>query len=335
MPLIEELDLEVETLDSFEGLRVKPEAADRLSDQAPGIRLACAGAVARPSRARVEGRRAGLFAGPVARIAALLLAAAALGFAWHAWRQHASHATGASTPSSRTASTISSRTTSSAVPPSAAHPPTPAAAVASPPPAPRATPAAGASPRPTPLATGGIASPPPSVAPGVLLPGRPPVTPPAAATTSAASQVHMPPAAPPRVASRPLAVPGAVPAPAPIQTAVPTAPTRPSLPDTSRAGTPRPSPAGPRPAPPAPPKTAGLHRGPAGADILDAPHRTAAPRLKDPLPDVTGILVSYDRRLATVAGHIVAVGDMLGRRRVVAIDDRTIVLREPSGVQIV
>ena len=47
MPLIEELDIEVETLDSLEGLQVKPELADKIGDAAPAIRLACAGAFAR------------------------------------------------------------------------------------------------------------------------------------------------------------------------------------------------------------------------------------------------------------------------------------------------
>src|SRR5262245_49224952 len=54
MPLIEELDIEVETLDSLEGLVVKPEAADRLSEAAPSIRLACAGAIARETRTADE-----------------------------------------------------------------------------------------------------------------------------------------------------------------------------------------------------------------------------------------------------------------------------------------
>jgi hypothetical protein len=57
--------------------------------------------------------------------------------------------------------------------------------------------------------------------------------------------------------------------------------------------------------------------------------------LKDPLPRVTTILVSSDRRFATVDnGQIIGIGDVLGRRVVVAIDERTVVLREPSGVQI-
>ena len=58
--------------------------------------------------------------------------------------------------------------------------------------------------------------------------------------------------------------------------------------------------------------------------------------LKDPVPRVTAILMAADRRLATVGdeGRIIAVGDTVGRRVVVGIDERTVLLREPSGVQI-
>ena len=58
--------------------------------------------------------------------------------------------------------------------------------------------------------------------------------------------------------------------------------------------------------------------------------------LKDPIPKVTAILLSADRRLATVGdeGQVVGVGDTIGRRVVVAIDDRSVLLREPSGVRI-
>jgi hypothetical protein len=46
MPLIEELDLEVETLDSTEGLRAAGNVTDdRLGEAAPAIRLACAAAL--------------------------------------------------------------------------------------------------------------------------------------------------------------------------------------------------------------------------------------------------------------------------------------------------
>lgn len=51
MPLIEELDLEVETLDSTDGLRPAAKvSAERLADAAPAIRLACAAALSRPER---------------------------------------------------------------------------------------------------------------------------------------------------------------------------------------------------------------------------------------------------------------------------------------------
>jgi len=57
--------------------------------------------------------------------------------------------------------------------------------------------------------------------------------------------------------------------------------------------------------------------------------------LKDPLPKVTAILVANDRRFATInAGQIIGVGDVIGQRIVLAIDDQAVVLREPSGVQI-
>jgi len=58
--------------------------------------------------------------------------------------------------------------------------------------------------------------------------------------------------------------------------------------------------------------------------------------LKDPVPRVTAILLSADRRLASIGdeGQIIGVGDTIGRRVVVGIDDKTVLLREPSGVQI-
>ena len=57
--------------------------------------------------------------------------------------------------------------------------------------------------------------------------------------------------------------------------------------------------------------------------------------LADPIPKITGVLVSSERRFATVDnGRIVRVGDAIGHRTVVAIDDRSVVLREPSGARI-
>jgi hypothetical protein len=53
------------------------------------------------------------------------------------------------------------------------------------------------------------------------------------------------------------------------------------------------------------------------------------------VPRVTAILVSAERRLATIGdGRIVGVGETVGRRVVVEIDERTVVLREPSGLRI-
>jgi hypothetical protein len=52
MPLIEELDLEVDTLDSTEGIDAAPSLHASVDDIAPAIRLAVAGAVARAPRPR-------------------------------------------------------------------------------------------------------------------------------------------------------------------------------------------------------------------------------------------------------------------------------------------
>jgi hypothetical protein len=57
--------------------------------------------------------------------------------------------------------------------------------------------------------------------------------------------------------------------------------------------------------------------------------------LTDPLPRVTAILVSNERRFATVdGGQIIGIGDALGRRVVVDINERALVLREPSGLHV-
>jgi len=57
--------------------------------------------------------------------------------------------------------------------------------------------------------------------------------------------------------------------------------------------------------------------------------------LKEPLPRILAILVANDRRFATIGeGRIVGIGDRIGRRTVVAIEENAVVLREPSGVRI-
>ena len=46
-------------------------------------------------------------------------------------------------------------------------------------------------------------------------------------------------------------------------------------------------------------------------------------------------MVSKYCRFATISGgRIIGVGDTLGRRLVVAIDEKAVVLREPSGVRV-
>ncbi len=81
MPLIEELDTEVETLDSLDGLTVNPPASNKLSEVAAAIRIACAGAIARPTRS--------LLGSPVAAgsvlpkvLAATVAGALVVGAAW-------------------------------------------------------------------------------------------------------------------------------------------------------------------------------------------------------------------------------------------------------------
>jgi len=86
MPLIEELDVEVESLDTFDGLVVKSEASDRLSEVAASLRIACAGAIARPTRPRKEsGRPAALRS--FARVAAAAAIVGGVGFIGWSWWQ--------------------------------------------------------------------------------------------------------------------------------------------------------------------------------------------------------------------------------------------------------
>jgi hypothetical protein len=79
MPLIEELDLEVETLDSLEGMRPAGTARhERLAEYAPAIRLACAAALAPEARRRTV-------IPLLARIAAAVALVAALGYGAYAY----------------------------------------------------------------------------------------------------------------------------------------------------------------------------------------------------------------------------------------------------------
>lgn len=183
MPLIEELDVEVETLDSLEGLVVKAPRNGGLEEAAPAIRLACAGAIARGPRVWDDARRrASRRLTTLIRAAAVLAGLGGLAYAWYRYGP-----------------------------------------------------------------------------PGLPGTARPTVQQPALN-------------------------------PAPLST------------DKSRTSAAEPS---------------------------------RQPLLDDPMPQVKAILVSKDRRFATIdGGRIVGVGDTLGRRQVVAIDEKAVVLREPSGAQV-
>jgi hypothetical protein len=62
----------------------------------------------------------------------------------------------------------------------------------------------------------------------------------------------------------------------------------------------------------------------------------AAPRvpLKDPLPKIDSILIDQDRRLAVINGRQLAVGDAVGSRVVLQIEQDAVVFREPSGLAV-
>jgi len=357
MPLIEELDIEVETLDSLEGLTMKPELADKLSEVAPAIRLACAGAFARETRTVDEAKRRRVRqntrAAVVLRVAALLAAIGAGAYGWYLYRHasarkpvFASSAAPRSMPGKPAAAVIAS----------AAKPSTPAPSGTTPAPTvitPKNTTATATKSEPPVISTTTKPVAPPASAPASAPPAnasmaKPPIAPtrignqPAAVTPPARG--NTPAAAPPARApiSQPSTAAGATSNPGPI-VSTPAAPVRQPPPQT-RIPADKPASLPSAPALSRPPVThtqaevPALHPPPVAADKSGAASagKPLPELLKDPVPKVTAILVSADRRLATVGdeGQIIGVGDTIGRRVVVAIDDRTVLLREPSGVQI-
>ena len=231
------MDLEVETLDSLDGLTVNPEVRDRLTDLAPAIRIACAGAATRPTRPLMPSTE-GRSPSRMLRAAALLVTVGGIGWWWYSQRTH--------------------RESKIAV-------------------------MAGQKP-PTATAPSRLRPSPPS-------PSVPKVNPPAASQTALVSGVApgvrpQSPAVSPRVGSDPTP-PGSDPGVRPL---------RPLTPSGVR------------------PQSASL--------------------LNDPLPQISTILASPERRFAMIDGRVVSVGDRVGQRLVTAIEPRTVVFREPSGVHI-
>ena len=297
MPLIEELDVEVETLDSLEGLVVAPDAADRLSEAASSIRLACAGAVARETRSLDENKRRRMRrttrVASALRVAALVALVAGAAY-WYYFRiRPAASPAKLPAPGARAAS----------VTPPPASKPTPIAASGT-----AIPPAAPAIPPKSVTSSPGAAGPPPAAAPV-----RPPSS--SAPVSGSPTSVLRPPTSAPVSGS-------------------PTSVLRPR----TSAPVPGPTSSGPQGTLSSSPHRADkpVATSPASDPARRAETTPMPELLKDPVPRVTAILVSADRRLATVGdeGQIIRVGDTIGQRTVVEIDDKTVLLREPSGVQI-
>lgn len=298
MPLIEELDLEVETLDSTDGLEAVGRARmERFAESAPALRLACAAALAPPARGRAwNGRRAAAAAAIVAALGAGVLV-------WRARAPEPPRTTSAQPhlPPPRTPTPAPMSTPAAAPTPMAATPPA-GTPVAAPAPATRR-----AEPAPAPPATAtrnperAPAPPAPRSPTGAPLSAAVP-EPPVPATKAAAGSAS----------GLPARSTSSLPAPSPVPTPAHEAP--------------RSLPAAPTQSPPVPTL--------AGTPAPGRSTAKAAAPLKDPLPKVDSILIDQDRRLAIVDGVVVAVGDSLGARVVVAITRDGLVLREPSGLAV-
>lgn len=295
MPLIEELDLEVETLDSTEGLKAVGRARmERFAESAPMLRLACAAALA-----PVEGGRAVVWR----RAAVAAVAAGAVGGAVLLWRARTpEHARSSGVIGQPTAAQpAAARPTAPAVPKAAA--PVPQAAAA---PIPQAAAVPAARMPATASAPAAVPPAPPVPRPAAHVPAGAPASSGTAASSAAASSATPRPATAPRSAAAP------APAPAP----------------------PAPAPA-PRPAAAAGSGLAPAGSPPPHDTAASRSRRTLPPvPLKDPLPRVDSILIDQARRLAIVNGAVVSAGDSVGPRLVLAINPDGIVLREPSGVEV-
>jgi hypothetical protein len=323
MPLIEELDLEVETLDSIEGLRPVGRAkVDRFAESAPAVRLAAAAAVAPPPRVS----RA---LSPFVRAAAVVALSA--GLAWLAWAAFRAQQGQPGTPGMPP--TVVSR--GGEGPRAPILPPAGSPAQPDPDATPKSAPAQEPAPSGPPL-------PPPAAVPIPSLPMRPtlgstsaPATPPPATPVPSIpeSAPTVPPAKPPVATGSP-----PVTAPRPLAQPVPAVP-----PVTPPVGTP-PSAARPATPAPVPPPARSLESQPQVPRILEevrplppsapAPATRPPAPLKEPLPRIESILIDHTRRLAIIDGRIVGVGDAVGPRVVVRIDAEGVVLREPSGLNV-
>lgn len=296
MPLIEELDLEVETLDSTDGLHAARKATlDRFAELAPALRLASVAALTQARSAQASNPPAAM------RIAAVVALIAALAWGAHSYWNVSPVRTAKPTP-------VPQQTAPVRPPAASARKPVPALPLN-----PKPSPVARAEPKALPIA--GMREPKPVPPPVAKRESRPapPVTrsepKPAPATPSPTTE--------PRIVTAPSL---ARIAPAPVR--LPPAERRPPLPVPSSTVTSSPEQQTPRSADT---RSSLL---PSPATLM--PDARQVP-LTEPLPAVDSILIDQDRRLALIDGAIVGVGDTVGVRLVVQIERDAVVLREPSG----
>jgi hypothetical protein len=322
VPLMERLDVEVETLDSLFGIDVEhlPEPADDFRERAAELRLAWSAAAdwrGPINMMRYRRRRERRVA--LARVAVVAGVAAGLGTGWAIeqsqwWQSTAPKPIARTSPPPVARPAPSSATRASAAP----RRETPPAAASKPPPAPPLVAAASPpvttppqAPLPTavaaekPLAPQTSRTSPASAGSVAAAPPRAPVPPPPAARVSS-------PAAPSAAApAKPAPIVPAGPTPAPPARPTPVAPSRPILA----------APARPAPEPPATavPRVAPSRQPPAEPPPV-------------PFPAVLGtILYSPDRKYAIINDRIVGPGDEVNGARVVDITPTTVLLRDEKG----
>ncbi len=361
MPLIEEMDLEFETLDSTDGLRAIGVARqERFAEQAPSIRLATAAASSNVARHRQPSVPSS-FAG-VAAAATIVTVLGGIGFVyWSAQGDQGRTAgsTKAVAPPSSAASSqpgpdrpvpqretptrpVPAPATSGAQPvtkPASpvqstpiARPPLPQPVEPAPTPPPVVTPPASRTPPPSIIPPPGIvaASPPAPIATRPSTPAQQRSESPGEGRATRGMTAGT---SPPARASTPPPVPGrgvtpaaAAPPPPPVASAAPVL---------SAAQVASGVPAAPVARPPVPtvPFTATAPSAVPPTERVPRPAPVVRP-LADPLPKVDSILIDRERRLTIVNGSILGVGDTIGRRTVVQIERDAVILREPSGLEI-
>jgi hypothetical protein len=296
MPLIEELDLEVETLDSLEGLRPVGRAKlERLAESAPAIRLACAAATM-----DAQGGRAAL--PPAAGIAAAAAFLAALGYGAYAYFARASSPVAlvhSAQSTSRPPGKQGPREGTPSVSPASTPVPQPAAR------SPELARAASGVAVGTPENTRIAAAPARSTRSPIVSTPEPRMSQPAPLVVAAPTLVPPP---------RPEAAAPVLPASAP--------PIPPSNPEAAT-----------RTIDPAPQRETPAAAGDTRGVFFPQPRPQSRPApLNDPLPKLDSILIDQDRRLAILDGALAGVGSHIAQRVVVQIERDAVVLREPSGV---